>query len=86
MSNDEKIKKYKQEKILKYLTIILSFLTILLESFALFRAISFLWGLIPFTALYLIKYFFYKKSTKKENKEEKKKESKKKKSEKTRKK
>ena len=45
---------------MKYLVIGLSFLTIVLESFALFGMISYLWGLIPFVLTYLVKYLFAK--------------------------
>jgi len=58
--NDLKYKKYKGEKMLKYSVIVLSFLTILLESLALFGMISYLWGLIPFVLTYLVKYLFIK--------------------------
>ncbi|MBQ8472363.1 MAG: hypothetical protein IJ501_02540 [Bacilli bacterium] len=56
--NDKKIKEYKKRKILKYLIIFLSLLTITLESLALFKMISYLWGLIPFVICYIVKYFY----------------------------
>ena len=58
MTNDEKYNNYKKRKMLRYLTIIFSLLTIILEAFALFRVISFLWGLIPFCLLYIAKYYY----------------------------
>ena len=58
MTNEEKYNVYKKKKILRYLMIIFSFLTIVLESFALFRVISFLFGLIPFILLYITKYYY----------------------------
>ena len=72
MTNDEKYNNYKKRKILRYLTIIFSLLTIILEAFALFRVISFLWGLIPFCLLYIAKYYYAtvgeEKTKKKKNK------------------
>ena len=56
--NDQKIKEYKKRKILKYLIIFLSLLTITLESLALFKMISYVWGLIPFVICYIVKYFY----------------------------
>ncbi len=56
MTNEEKYKKYKRKKIYKYLIIILSFSVIVLESFALFKVISYLWGLIPFILSCIVKY------------------------------
>ena len=58
--NDLKYKNYKQQQIIKYSVIVLSFLTIVLESLALFGMISYLWGLIPFVLTYLVKYLFIK--------------------------
>ena len=48
MTNDEKYNIYKKKKKLKYLIIFFSLLTIFLEALALFRVISYLYGLIPF--------------------------------------
>ena len=56
--NDQKIKEYKKRKILKYLIIFFSLLTITLESLAIFKMISYLWGLIPFVICYIVKYFY----------------------------
>ncbi len=58
MTDEEKYNVYKKKKILRYLMIIFSFLTIVLEAFALFRVISFLFGLIPFCLLYVTKYYY----------------------------
>lgn len=66
--NDLKVKEYKRKKIIKYAIIGLSFLTIVLESFALFQMISYLWGLIPFVLTYIIKYFCIEDGTKKKEK------------------
>ena len=73
MTNEEKYNVYKKKKILRYLMIIFSFLTIVLESFALFKAISFLFGLIPFSLLYITKYYYgiIDDDTKREKKEKK---------------
>ena len=71
-NNDLKIKEYKKKKIYKYLIITLSLLTIILESLALFKVISYVWGLIPFVLCYIIKYFYAGNSIKKrKNKKEK---------------
>lgn len=73
--NDLKIKEYKKKKIYKYLIITLSLLTIILESLALFKVISYVWGLIPFVLCYIVKYFYTgnsikkKKNTKEKNKQ-----------------
>lgn len=56
-SNDKKYQEYKKKKILKYIVILLNFLTIVLESFALFGMMSYIWGLIPFSICYVVKYF-----------------------------
>lgn len=55
MNNEDKVKNYKMKKMYKSLIIILSLLTIILESFALFGTISFLWGFIPFFLSYYFK-------------------------------
>lgn len=69
--NDLKIKEYKKIKIYKYLIITLSLLTIILESLALFKVISYVWGLIPFVICYIVKYFYTGNSIKKkDNKKE----------------
>ena len=70
--NDKKYKEYKKKKVFRYLFIILSFLTIILESLALFKMISYLWGLIPFVICYIIKYLSLEKETKKKNNKSKK--------------
>ena len=58
MTNEEKYNVYKKKKILRYLIILFSLLTIFLEALALFRVISYLYGLIPFVFLYIVKYFY----------------------------
>ncbi len=58
MTNDEKYNIYKKKKKLKYLIIFFSLLTIFLEALALFRVISYLYGLIPFVILCIVKYFY----------------------------
>ena len=76
MTNDEKYNIYKKKKIFRYLIILFSLLTIFLEALALFRVISYLYGLIPFVLLYIVKYFNAKidgKSDKKNTKTKKKK-------------
>ena len=60
--NNEKIEKeYKKKKIARLLIIVLSFLVIVLESLALFKIISYLWGLIPFVLSCIVKYFYERK-------------------------
>ena len=58
--NDEKFKEYRKRKILKYLIILFCLFTIFLEGLALFKVISYIWGLIPFIITYIIKYFYVK--------------------------
>lgn len=60
-NNDKKVKDYKKKQILKYLMIVCSFLVIVLEAFALFNKISYLWGIIPFLLNCVIKYLYEKK-------------------------
>ncbi len=57
-NNDKKVKEYKKRQLLKYAIIILSFMVIVLESLALFKVISYLWGLIPFLGNCIVKYFY----------------------------
>ena len=73
MTNEEKYNVYKKKKILRYLTIIFSLVTIFLEALALFRVISYLYGLIPFILLYIVKYFYANIEIKDKNKVKKKK-------------
>lgn len=77
MTNEKKYDIYKKKKILRYLMIFFSLATIILEAFALFRMISFLFGLIPFFLLYLTKYYYAKISESEENQKNKKKSQKK---------
>ena len=58
MTNEEKYNVYKKKKIFRCLIILFSLLTIFLEALALFRVISYLYGLIPFVILYIVKYFY----------------------------
>ena len=58
VTNDEKVKRYKKRKIYRYLIILFSFMVIILESFALFKVISYLWGLIPFVLSCIVKYLY----------------------------
>ena len=65
MTNEEKYSQYKRRKIYRYLIIIFSFLVIVLEAFALFKVISYLWGLIPFILSCIVKYLFEREVDKK---------------------
>ncbi|MBR3660606.1 MAG: hypothetical protein IKN63_01730 [Bacilli bacterium] len=56
MTNEDRVKHYRLKKLYRYLIIFLSFLVIVLESFALFKVISYLWGLIPFVLSCIIKF------------------------------
>lgn len=62
-NNDKKVEYYKKKQILKYLMLLCCLSVIVLESFALFNKISYLWGLIPFLLNCIIKYFYEKKVT-----------------------
>ncbi len=61
MNNEQIEKEYKKKKIARLLIIVLSFLVIVLESLALFKIISYLWGLIPFVLSCIVKYFYERK-------------------------
>lgn len=61
MNNEQIEREYKKKKIARLLIIVLSFLVIVLESLALFKIISYLWGLIPFVLSCIVKYFYEKK-------------------------
>lgn len=63
--SDKKLKEYRKKQILKYLMIVCSLSVIVLESFALFNVISYLWGVIPFVLNLIIKYFYEKENNKK---------------------
>lgn len=56
VTNEERFNQYKRKQIYRYLIIVLSFSVIVLESFALFKVISYLWGLIPFVLSCIVKY------------------------------
>ena len=56
VTNEDRVKHYRLKKLYRYLIIFLSFLVIVLESFALFKVISYLWGLIPFVLSCIIKF------------------------------
>lgn len=60
-NNDKKVEYYKKKTILKYLLIVCSLSVIVLEAFALFNKISYLWGLIPFLLNCIIKFLYEKK-------------------------
>ena len=60
--NDKKYKEYKKRKILRYLIILFCLFTIFLEGLALFKVISYIWGIIPFVTTYIIKYILLKDS------------------------
>ena len=64
--SDKKLREYRQKQILKSLMIVCSLSVIVLESFALFNVISYLWGVIPFVLNLIIKYFYEKEKNKKE--------------------
>ena len=68
-NNDLKYQNYIRKKVVRFVVICLSILTIFLEAIALFQTIlysmgrisyqsvSYVWGLIPFCLTYLVKYF-----------------------------
>lgn len=64
MTNDLKYQEYLKRTFLRYSTIFLSILTIVLEILALFGFMSFIWGLIPFILSNVAKYFYTKKNEK----------------------
>ena len=56
--NDVKIKNYQKQKLKKWLIIILSLITIVLEVLALFNVINMLWGCLLFGIIYILKKMF----------------------------
>ena len=58
MNNDEKIKKYRKEKIKKWVIVILSLGVIVLEVLALLKIINMLWGCLVFIIIYILKKMF----------------------------
>lgn len=58
MNNDEKIKKYRYNKVKKWIIIILSLGVIVLEVLALLKIISMLWGCLVFIIIYILKKKF----------------------------
>ena len=74
VTNEERYSKYNRKKLYRYLIIILSFMVIVLESFALFKVISYLWGLIPFVLSCIVKFLNEKESIKVVDKKKSKKE------------
>lgn len=61
MNNEVRYKEYKKKKILRFLILIFSLMVIVLEILAIFKVIHFVWGLLVFGVVYLLKYFFQKK-------------------------
>ena len=60
MNNDEKIKKYRKNKIAKWLLIVMLLGVITLETLALLNIISMLWGCVLFIIIYLFKKIILK--------------------------
>ena len=58
MNNDDKIKKYRREKIKKWIIVILSLCVIALEILALLNVVSMLWGCLIFIIIYILKKMF----------------------------
>ena len=57
-SNDDRIKKYQRQKLVKWVIIGLSLVVIVLEILALFNVISMLWGCGVFIVIYILKKMF----------------------------
>ena len=60
MNNEVRYKEYKKKKILRFLILVFSLIVIILEILAIFKVIHFIWGLLAFGLVYLLKYFFQK--------------------------
>ena len=60
MNNEKKYKKYLNNRIIKYILIILALCITVLEILALCKVISFIWGLVAFIIFYVLKYFYTK--------------------------
>ena len=52
MNNEERLKEYRKDKLIKNLIIILSILIVILEVLALFKVIHYIWGLLVFGIIY----------------------------------
>lgn len=64
MNNVLKYKEYKKKKIFNYLMIILGIVIIVLEILALFKVIHYIWGLLVFIILVIVKKFNLRKQEK----------------------
>ena len=70
MNGDEKYQRYRKRKILRYLIILGTILTIVLEVLALMKKLSFVYGIIPFVLVvicqnYCAKLDYHDKNPKK---------------------
>ena len=65
---DKRIKEYQLKHILRYVWLILSLATIVLEILALCKVIHFVWGVITFILASIIKIYVQKDSTEKDKK------------------
>ena len=54
MNNEERLKEYRKDKLIKNLIIILSILIVILEVLALFKVIHYIWGLLVFGIIYFL--------------------------------
>lgn len=62
MNNEVRFKEYRKKKIIKFLIIVLSLVIVVLEGLALFKVIHYIWGLLIFAVVYLLKKFFLKEN------------------------
>lgn len=64
ISNEDRYSLYRKKKILKYLLLFLSLCVVVLEVLALFKIVHYIWGLVVFLVVYLIKKVFVKTNEK----------------------
>jgi len=64
MNNEERFSLYRRNKILKFLILFLSIVVVVLEIIALFGIIHYIWGLIVFGIVYLLKNIILKENKK----------------------
>lgn len=55
MNNENRFKEYRKKKYIKYLMVALLFCVIVLEILALLKKVHYIWGLLVFVLVYLLK-------------------------------
>lgn len=55
MNNELRLKEYQKKKFVKFLILFLSLVVVVLEVLAFFKVIHYIWGLLVFALVYLLK-------------------------------